>query len=194
MQGRVVHSGEGHGFHRGVGRARNLGGLRLKAGGRLPFLRAFDAIALDQGIAEQVAGQGVHLFAAQGRGGVLADAVLHRGIDAQAFSRQTQHQSGRVPRRAGFVVRDAGAKAHFHEPLRGLRQRQRGKRRLLQNGVVPDAFVQQALHLGRVQTVHGKDLGLPHGGHGQVEILAQPQGRLTPCVSSIPAWGPVSTL
>ena len=179
MQSRVVHAGKRHGFHRVVGFAGDLGGLRRKAGFGPPFLQALDPEALNQRIAEQVAAEGFHLLAAERGRRIIADAVLHRRVDAQAVARDVQHQGGGVAGRAGLVVRDAGAEAHFHEPVRFGRQQGQGLQRgPLQDGIVPDSFIQQAANLGLAQTVHGENLDLAHLRHAEAQGLAQMLGRL----------------
>ena len=179
LQGLVVHAGQGHHVHGVVGFAGDLGGLGFEAGLGLPFFGALDAEALDQGVAEQVAGQGLHLFTAEHAVGRAGDAVLHRGVDAQAVTGDAQHHGGGVTGGAAFVVGDAGAVAHFHDPVgSGFHEGQRLQRGLLQDGVVPDAFVHQTVHLGGIQTVHGVDFDLTDGGNGDLQRLEQMQRRL----------------
>ena len=178
-EGIVVHGGQGDCVHSIVDFARNPGGLRFKARLGVPLLTALDAVTLDKRVAQQVAGQHVHLFVGEGRGLVAADAVLHGSVHAQTVARQIQHHGGGIARGAGLVVGHAGAKAHFHKPVcRGVEQGQRLERGILKNGVVPDAFVQQTRHLGRVQAVHRKDLDLADAGNRNVQRLAQVLGRL----------------
>ena len=175
----VAHAGQGDGVHRVIGLASDLRGLRFKAGAGLPFFTALDAVALDERVAEQVAGQHVYLLAGQGSGGIIDDAVLHSGVDAQAVTRDVQHHGGGVARGAGFIVRHARAKAHFHIPVRfGLACGQGLERGGLQDGVMPDAFIQQPSDLGLAEALGRKDLDLTHGTRGKVKGFEQVLGRL----------------
>ena len=175
----VVHAGQGDGVHRVVGFACDLGSLRFKAGVGLPFLAALDAVALNERVAEQVARQHVHLIAGQRCSRIIDNAVLHGGVHAQAVAGDVQHHCGGIAGGAGFVVGHAGTKAHFHIPVRfGLACGQGLKRGRLQDGVVPDAFVQQPSDLGFIEAFGRKDLDLTHGPCRQVESLEQMLGRL----------------